>query len=188
VAPASARSDIIKILMTPRGASSPANHRERDSSGRTTEEHRIARLQQRFPEEDLRILDVAVALGRASVSVDRLLAERIKADGLTPVALQAMISVYLSDNGPLDFATVSDELRVTKANVSWVLNSLEQQGLIVRRPDPRDKRKIRARVTPKGRRMLQRLVPRARDCFEDAFAALSSDERDRLKQLVERVA
>jgi DNA-binding MarR family transcriptional regulator len=99
-----------------------------------------------------------------------------------------LISVYLAGPVALDYGTLSRDLRVTKANVSWVLAGLERQGLIKRRPDPSDGRKIRARVTAAGKAVLKELVPIARDCCEEALADLGDRERQQLKQLATRVA
>src|SRR5438552_2239297 len=45
------------------------------------DERRIAGLHERFPTLDLRNLEVALAVGRASVAIDRALAERVAEPG-----------------------------------------------------------------------------------------------------------
>jgi DNA-binding MarR family transcriptional regulator len=153
----------------------------------TIDEQRIAALRERFPDVDFSDMDVALALGRASVALDRSLATQVRPHGLTPVALQMLISVYIADTGPLSLAELGDELRVTKANVSLVLAGLEKQKLIRRRSDPGDGRKIRAAVTKRGERLLAEVIPGAVDAIHMAFGELPKPDRARLKVLAQRV-
>jgi len=153
----------------------------------TAEERRVAALRERFPGLDFADLDVALAVQRASVALDRSLAERAKPYGLTPVALQALISVFLASNGPLSLTDLGDQLRVTKANVSLVLAGLERQSLIERSSDPQDGRRIRATVTEQGERVLHELMPHALDAIHTVMERLSARDRERLKGLARRV-
>lgn len=152
------------------------------------DETRIETLQDRFPAVDFSGLDVALAVGRASVALDRSLSDILRTRGLTPVGLQTLISVFLADGGPLSLSDLGDELRVTRANVSLVLRSLEQHKLIRRRPDPGDGRKLRAVVTDRGQRVLADVIPEAVDALHAALAPLSEADRNRLKTLAQRVA
>jgi DNA-binding MarR family transcriptional regulator len=168
--------------MTPR-----AGTKARRKSTTTIDEQRIAALRERFPDVDFSDLDVALAVGRASVALDRSLATHVRPHGLTPVALQMLISVYIADKGPLSLAELGDELRVTKANVSLVLAGLEKQKLIRRRSDPGDGRKIRAAVTKRGEKLLADVIPGALDAIHVAFGELPRTDRVRLKALAQRV-
>jgi DNA-binding MarR family transcriptional regulator len=79
-------------------------------------------------------------------------------------------------------------LRVTKANISWVLKRLERDRLISRRSDPNDRRKIRAKLSPRGAAVVNELVIVARDTLEERFADLTPAERGKLKELLSRIA
>lgn len=153
----------------------------------TVEQRRVALLRERFTDLDFEDLDAALAIQRASVALDRSLAERVKPYGLTPVALQALISVFLASDGPLRLSDLGNDLRVTKANVSLVLGTLEKQRLIRRSADPEDGRKIRASLTKKGERVLDDVMPEALEAIHAAMEQLSRRDRDKLKQLARRV-
>jgi DNA-binding MarR family transcriptional regulator len=153
----------------------------------TIDERRIAGLREQFPELDFADLEVALAVGRASVTLDRSLAEQVKPYGLTPVALQTLISVFLASAGPLSLADLGDQLRVTKANVSLVLVGLEKQKLIRRRADPKDGRKIRATLTKKGEKVLIDVMPTALDAVHEALGGLSRKDRSSLKRLAQAI-
>ena len=71
--------------------------------------------------------------------------------------------------------------------VSVALQKMQQDGLIVRTPDPEDLRQIRVHITPKGLE-LHRLVHQAIVKTEKrALAGLSQEEQDTLKLLLTRM-
>jgi DNA-binding MarR family transcriptional regulator len=147
----------------------------------------VAALRERFPGLDFHDLDVALAVQRASVTLDRSLARIAKPYGLTPVGLQTLISIFIASNGPLSLADLGDQLRVTKANVSLVLASLEKQKLIRRTADPEDGRKIRASTTKKGERVITDIMPEALAAIQVAMEPLPVRDRQRLKWLASQV-
>jgi DNA-binding MarR family transcriptional regulator len=153
----------------------------------TVDERRIAKLRSRFPEHDFDDLAVALAIGRASVALDRSLALQLKPYGLTPVGLQTLISVFLAPAEALSLTDLGNELRVTKANVSLVLAGLEKRRLIRRRADHNDGRRIRASVTQKGKDVLAALMPNALASVHDTLGSLSEPDRATLKQLAEQI-
>lgn len=148
---------------------------------------RLAALKSHYPDEDLQAIDVTIAVGRAAVAIERRLAERIKEYELTPVALQALISVLVADGGPVNLKTLGDELRVTKANVSWVLGRLDEQRLITREVEPTDGRRIRVRLTRRGRSIVDELVPIARDAMEEALSDVSAKDRQQLRRIARQI-
>jgi DNA-binding MarR family transcriptional regulator len=152
------------------------------------EDQRIRSLQSVFPDEDLSVIDVSVALDRADVEITRALTRRFMPYGVTTVAMQAMISIRLSDDAPLSYEQLGQELRVTKANISWVLKRLEADRLITRRTDPNDRRKIRAKLTQRGAAVVDELVIVARDTLEEMFVGLKASERAQLKRLLSRIS
>jgi DNA-binding MarR family transcriptional regulator len=152
------------------------------------EEARVRTLAARFPKEDLSVLQVSLALDRADVEITRRLATRFLPFGVTPMAMQTLVSILQADDAPLSYQQLGRELRVTKANISWALKRLEQDRLIVRRADPDDRRKVRAKLTKRGAAVLDSLVILARDTLEEIFADLDAGERAQLKDLLSRAA
>lgn len=71
---------------------------------------------------------------------------------------------------------LSDETNLTEPSTVIMLNQMEQSGLIRKKKDPDDKRKLRISLTPKARRLEKRLLPIAIQLNEMAAAGISSDE------------
>ena len=72
--------------------------------------------------------------------------------------------------------------------VVLLLNELEAARHLVRRRDPQDRRRHIVEITDSGRRALER-ADRAREGLEDEIlAALSAEDRQTLRRLVEPAA
>jgi DNA-binding MarR family transcriptional regulator len=155
--------------------------------GVIADEERVRALTTRYPDQNFEAIDVTIALGRAASTVERLLARRLKGYEMTPVALQVLISVLLADGGPIDLTTLGAQIRVTKANVSLVLQGLERQDLVERVTEPTDGRRIRVRLTPRGRDVLDEVVPLAQGTMEEALEPLSVRDRRELRRLLRRI-
>jgi DNA-binding MarR family transcriptional regulator len=72
---------------------------------------------------------------------------------LRPVGVSAaggLVLGQLRDNGPLSPSEIGERLIVTRATVTGLLDSLERRGLIVRSPNPADRRGLLIEITPAG--------------------------------------
>ena len=78
------------------------------------------------------------------------------------------------------------------SNLAAALRDLEADGLIVRTPDAEDRRKVRVRLTPTGREVLQENIARRERWLTDAIEqSLTREERTLLfkaGELLDRVA
>lgn len=81
------------------------------------------------------------------------------AQGLQPVQLHALAYLARANRFSDSPLAVADFLGLTKGTVSQTISVLEQKGLIASEPDARDGRRQHLRLTPKGRRVLQKLPP-----------------------------
>ncbi|MDX1577478.1 MAG: MarR family transcriptional regulator [Gemmatimonadota bacterium] len=82
---------------------------------------------------------------------------------------------------------LSREVLLTSGAMTHRIDRLEEQGLVERRPSTGDRRSIGIRLTPEGARVEERATS-AR--FEEALraaAALSDDERARLRRVLRKM-
>jgi len=75
------------------------------------------------------------------------------------------------------------------ANVTRLVDRLEVQGLLKRVADPKDRRVSRVVITPKGRRLMERLdgpvqqlATRITDCCDEAECLAMADRLERLRE------
>jgi DNA-binding MarR family transcriptional regulator len=55
--------------------------------------------------------------------------------------------------------TLADRLLVTKGNVCGLMDRMVEQGLVERRADPQDRRAYKLHLTPKGKRLIESILP-----------------------------
>jgi DNA-binding MarR family transcriptional regulator len=80
------------------------------------------------------------------------------------------------------------QLLVTAGNVTGVVDRLAGLGLVERRPVPEDRRAVRVRLTPRGRHLAQRALPRHKKEVTALLDGVSQDDLARLRDLLGTVA
>jgi len=82
---------------------------------------------------------------------------------------------------------ISDRLSVSRATVTGVLDSLEQRRLVRRAAHPQDRRMLMVQMTPRARRLLDRLAPEHDRALQRIFAGLPGRDQQRLNALLTRL-
>jgi DNA-binding MarR family transcriptional regulator len=80
------------------------------------------------------------------------------------------------------------ELLVTGGNVTGIVSRLTRLGLVERRPVPEDRRRLRVRLTPRGRQVIGRAIPRHRRDVAGLIGGLKRGEMAQLQALLGRLA
>jgi DNA-binding MarR family transcriptional regulator len=76
--------------------------------------------------------------------------------GLTFARYEALVLLSFSRGGALPMRLIGQRLMVHPTSVTNIIQRLERQQLVVRRPNPRDGRGTLAEITPSGRDVMQR--------------------------------
>jgi DNA-binding MarR family transcriptional regulator len=79
---------------------------------------------------------------------------------------------------------LSQRMMVSNGNVTGLVDRLVEQGLVSRRPSPKDRRAQLVSLTAKGRRFFRVMARSNGDWIGEVFAALSSSDMDTLMQLL----
>jgi DNA-binding MarR family transcriptional regulator len=85
-------------------------------------------------------------------------------------------------------ATIAATLDIDPGRLVALLDSLEDRGLVVRRRDPRDRRRHLVSITEEGEKELTRLRTVARQVEDDFFAPLDPASRKQLQAYLLRLA
>ncbi|RUR01193.1 MarR family winged helix-turn-helix transcriptional regulator [Labedella endophytica] len=83
---------------------------------------------------------------------------------------------------------LATRLGIDKTAMTYVIDALESDGLVERRPDPQDRRIRQVHPTHKGRALLTTSRQSLRDVEELLMRDLDADERRQLRFLLARVA
>ncbi len=108
--------------------------------------------------------------------VFRLVEEEARQAGLDPLAHQALIQIYGSEDEALMVREVAERLDITPAFASTLIQSLADRGLVLRSRDGDDQRVMWIEVTGKGRSLLYQIDERVQAAV-DRFTAGFSESR-----------
>ncbi len=89
----------------------------------------------------------------------------------------------LRDDGQT-LASLSRHMLVTAGNLTGLVDRAERDGVVERRPDPKDRRLTRVFLTPQGQRLARKAIRRHHDLAEELVAPLERKDREALRQLL----
>ena len=106
---------------------------------------------------------------------------RIRIDGresIPPLQLSALVTV--EQHGPLRLSELARREAVTAPTMSRVLAALDDQGLVIRTPDPHDARGVRIVLSDEGAVRLAEVRSHRTALVARRLARLDAEERQRI--------
>ncbi|MEU2874856.1 MarR family transcriptional regulator [Streptomyces sp. NPDC007070] len=125
-------------------------------------------------------------LGRAAARGRALVAEALAGHGLK--MWHHVVLSAVRDLAPVAQADLGRGVGLDPKDLVGVLNDLQAGGLVLREPDPRDRRKNAVSLTAEGARLLERCERAAREANDTLLEPLSAAERDRFMELLVRIS
>ncbi len=126
-----------------------------------------------------------IALARCYMTFSRELSARVDEYGLT--LPQFGVLEALHHLGPLALGELAEKLLVTGGNVTFVMDRLEAQGLAFRDRSEEDRRVVRARLTPEGRRLIEDSFPQHAMFVSGLMGELTRNEQQDLRRLLKKL-
>ncbi|MBO0651900.1 winged helix-turn-helix transcriptional regulator [Streptomyces triculaminicus] len=124
-------------------------------------------------------------VGRVAARGRGLVADAIAAEGLK--LMQHAVLAATAEYGPVAQADLGRRLAVDPKDMVGILNHLQDAGLVLRAPDPADRRKNAVTVTPDGEAVLRRCAALAEAANDELLSPLAPQERQQLMALLTRL-
>ncbi len=137
------------------------------------------------PERERLALATYVKLVRAAESLTARLAARLAEAGLTTSQFAVLEALF--HLGPLCQVELARKILKSSGNLTTVVDNLERNGLVVRRRDTADRRKVTVELTPAGEALVAKVFPRHVRSVVDELGVLSPEEQLELGRLARRV-
>ena len=141
----------------------------------------------RDTELDLEVEGIVDRIAGISRRVKRALELTLSEYGLTHAEWEVLGKLRLSDNHTSSPGELAEEVEVSSGTMTSRLDRLEGAGLVVRKPDPGDRRGVFVELTPAGKDAYDAAVNvQAR---KEAFfaSALTKNEQQELNRLLRKL-
>ena len=172
----------VRLPQTARGA---ATQKSKCDDAQESVPSIIAQWQREKPEFDTGPMALFGALARAflltSPAIEKLMAKHGVARGMFDVlaALRRAGSPYR-----LPPSQLSKSLMLSGAGMTNRLDRLETLRLIVRQPEPNDRRSVRIQLTAKGLQLVEKLIPQLVEVEQQIVADFGDTNIKKLTQLL----
>lgn len=130
-------------------------------------------------------LKLWVVLSRAHGAIARHAEGDIARSGLTPGEFGIVEALY--HVGPLLLGEVQQKILASSGGVTYLVDRLEEKGLVERRDCPTDRRARYAALTPEGERLVARIFPEHARQLARAMSGLTAAERAQATALLRKL-
>lgn len=131
------------------------------------------------------VLELWEKLSKAYDKVRKVQSKQMFEQNLTTP--QFGVLEILSKTGPVPLKKISEEMMVTGANITCVVDNLEKEGFVKRIPSKEDRRVIHADLTPQGKAKLESIMPAYSESMAGVFAAFTEHELKELAKLLSKI-
>jgi DNA-binding MarR family transcriptional regulator len=130
--------------------------------------------------------EVLIALRQIIRATDLYSRKLSKVAGLT--APQLLILQAIDRRGEMTMGDIANEVSVSQATVTTILDRLDKRALIERKRGERDKRRVYASLTDAGRDIMERAPTPLQEEFMGRFSQLEDWEQSLILSSLQRVA
>jgi DNA-binding MarR family transcriptional regulator len=87
-----------------------------------------------------------------------------------------VLAILDAKKEPMTMGELSIGLMVTTGNVTGIIDTMVEEGLVERLPNPADRRSHLIHITPAGSEVFARIAPALADWFEDSMSTMTKAE------------
>ncbi len=144
-------------------------------------------LEQDFPDFDLESIETCLAFLNATTEVYAAFDAHFERYGLSAGKFTVLMQLYTAkqDIPPSEFA---ERANVTRATITGLLDGLEREGLVQRKPHPRDRRMLTVHLTENGNALIESILPDHFCRTKGLMANLTSKEKSTLVKLLMKLS
>ena len=130
-------------------------------------------------------LKLFVVLSRAHRAVAEVTRRDIERHGIGVTEFGVLEALY--HKGPMLVGEVGSRILLTSGSTTYVIDKLEQRGLVRRRPCESDRRALYVELTDEGQALIERVFPGHAAVIEAAMRGLTQEEQRTMTALLKRL-
>jgi MarR family 2-MHQ and catechol resistance regulon transcriptional repressor len=130
-------------------------------------------------------LKLFIVLSRAYKAINEHVNKVIQASGLNPTEFAVLELLYHKGDQPMQ--QIGGKILLASGSITYVVDKLEQKGMLKRIACPKDRRVTYAQITEDGKKFIQEIFPEHAELIDKLMSTLNESEKleaiDLLKKL-----
>jgi MarR family transcriptional regulator, 2-MHQ and catechol-resistance regulon repressor len=131
--------------------------------------------------KEVSALNAYIKLMRAAESLNSVLNTSLSNEGLTESQFGVLETLY--HLGPMNQKNLGNKLLKSGGNITFVVDNLEKQGLVIRRRGIVDRRNFNIQLTEKGHKLIKHIFPKQLKIIVDEIGILNDNEQRELQRM-----
>ena len=133
-------------------------------------------------EESLKLF---IVLSRAHRAFNDVVNKHISTFKLNPTEFAVLELLYHKGDQPLQ--QIGGKILLASGSITYVVDKLEQKGLLARRACPKDRRVTHAQITDKGKQLIEEIFPPHEERINEIVSVLTDEEKSLVTELLKKV-
>ncbi|WP_426689706.1 MarR family winged helix-turn-helix transcriptional regulator [Rhodanobacter ginsengiterrae] len=146
---------------------------------------RVSGIIPQMPATEARLCRLMLMLGR---DIEEELESELKPNKLNHSEFLTLMILYSRPDGISTPGELCEYTNQGATNMTRIGNALVKRGLISRGAGESDRRQVVIRITPAGRRMVQKMLPPMFPRLANLFAGFSATDKRQLDRLLRKLA
>ncbi|UXR54962.1 MarR family winged helix-turn-helix transcriptional regulator [Staphylococcus schleiferi] len=131
-------------------------------------------------------LKTLIGLKRTNDMMDKIIRNDVKSYGLNITEFAVLELLY--NKGEHSIQRIQERILIASSSTTYVVQKLEEKGLLQRRECEKDRRVSYAALTDKGQALMAQIFPQHAKAIEAAFSELTTEELNTLQQTLKTLS
>ncbi|MBT2652963.1 MarR family transcriptional regulator [Oceanobacillus sp. ISL-73] len=130
-------------------------------------------------------LKAFVVIMKASRTLEEITKKDIKKHGMRTSDFTILEALY--HKGKQTIREISEAVLINTGSITYVIDKLENNGLLTRSSNPDDRRAVYIEITDKGKEILDDIFPKHQRVIEELFDGISEEEKQTVIDVLKKV-
>jgi MarR family 2-MHQ and catechol resistance regulon transcriptional repressor len=130
-------------------------------------------------------LKLFIVLSRAYKAINEHVNKMIQANGLNPTEFAVLELLYHKGDVPLQ--QIGGKILLASGSITYVVDKLEQKGLLKRVACPNDRRVTYAQISETGKQFIEEIFPDHAKRIDELMSSLDESEKEEAIRLLKKL-
>ena len=130
-------------------------------------------------------LKLFVVFSKAFQAVEKQVIKNIRSFGLNLTEFAVLELLYHKGDQPIQ--KIGQKVLLASSSITYVVDKLEEKGLLQRKPCATDRRVIYASLTDDGKKLLDKIFPKHQEAMTEIMGGLTDEEKKWMIQYLKKL-